>query len=213
MATPSSSTSWVLALCGAVLAAAAVAFFLVLDSGNAPGVARFLSGRSAPAEPSFEPELLEEQAKGELDLSPEALTGAEKVGGGEDAHRTAERVLARASEKALALNEKAQREGATATIKDFDGKNAIELKPRAVPRGPLGFLTLTTVNPASVTVAEGNESLGQTPLNNVPVLVGKHAFRLLDNRGVPRRLELEFEHGQTLERLKLDVAALPRWSP
>jgi hypothetical protein len=122
-------------------------------------------------------------------------------------------VLNKAGNHGLAMGEKALAPGGPATIADFDGKSAVRLKPRAVPRGPLSYLTLTTVNPASATVTEGNESLGETPLSNVPVLVGKHAFRLLDNRQVPRRLELEFEHGRTLELLKVDVSQLPKWEP
>lgn len=202
----SSSVPWLIIACGVFFAVCAAAFAALYGGGG------MLLGQGSAREPV--PAELDLAGAPSVDLSPEGLLGAERVGGSRDpALQTAQAALEKAGGKALELGQKTGSASAHPEITDFDGKGAVKLKPRAVPRGPLAYLTLTTINPSSVTVAEGSDSLGQTPISNVPVLVGKHAFRLLDNRGVPRRLELEFEHGQTVERLKLDVSQLPRWEP
>jgi hypothetical protein len=201
--------STLLLLFGAAFAVVSGGAFFLLDGGNKSAWARFQAERAGTGRPAGEPpEAAGLPGGDQADFSPEALLGAERTGDA-NPHQRAQEVLA----KGLALGEKAAARGGPAQITDYDGKTAVPLKPRAVPRGPLSYLTLTTVNPASATVAEGNESLGETPLNNVPVLVGKHSFRLLDNRQIPRRLELEFEHGRTLELLKVDVSQLPKWDP
>lgn len=203
---PRSNVAWVVVACGVFFSLCAAAF-LALDGGGGQLAGLFAKRDARPA--GLEP--MEPAQRPAVDLSPEGLLGADRAGGASEPFQKAQAVLEKAGGQALQVQEQARQ--AHPEIADFDGKGTVQLKPRTPPRGPLGFLTLTTINPASVTVAEGSDSLGQTPLNNVPVLVGKHAFRLLDNRGVPRRLELEFEHGQTLERLKLDVSRLPPWEP
>ncbi len=101
------------------------------------------------------------------------------------------------------------KQNATGRKKNPDGTIEIVNDKGSAKGAGVGYLTLRTINPSSVSVLFNGDSLGSTPLKNVPIDSGVHKLVVIDGDGKSRLLSVNIKAGATSDMTGVDVGSLP----